>query len=103
MASVFDEANAILTEVCEDTFGEETVFTNAGDEEIATRVVFHSSTLAMGEGGPVLDPRPSAELPIGDIGRPNKGSFTYQGKTYALNGFITEDGSFGRWFVQEVG
>jgi hypothetical protein len=102
MPSVFDEANAILTDTCLDTFGEETVFEDAEGNEIATRVVFNENTVVIGDGGVLMDERPSAEMPIADIGKLHKGSFTYQSRTFALDGFISQDGAIGKWFVRET-
>lgn len=101
--SLFDSANAALTDACFSTFGEAATFTPPGDgEEIATRAVLHERTEVVGEFGPVMDGRPSADLIVADVGKPSGGTLTVGEDSWTIDRLVSEDGVVATYFLRPV-
>lgn len=101
--SLFDSANAALTDACFSTFGGDATFTPpGGGGEVATRAVLHERTEVVGEFGPVMDSRPSADLIVADVGKPAGGTLTVGDDSWTIDRLVREDGAVATYFIRPV-
>lgn len=102
--SEFDELSGVLTDTCLEQFGDDAWFYPPdGSDRIRTSAVYTPSTDVIGDMGQVMDPRPTVDLKMADVGKPKGGEVELRGRRYKLDRLVHEDGEFATYFVQDRG
>lgn len=96
----FIERDALIAADVFRQFGAPAVFTPFGGAPVNTTAIVDRETVLQGELGQVVDPRPSIDLPKAAVGASKAGKVVVDGKTWALDQLISDDGHVVRFFVK---